>query len=108
MKNFKLKLYGDEYVAHFIISKYTYGGGLYVGIELEDGEPWDDLSTNLEFDLPENTIAIKEYDSGKYYMTLLSDLGIIKNDLGVVEQGYGTFKIVELDYQKLIQYGQVI
>ena len=108
MKSFVLNAFDHQYPAHFVLSNYSYGNGLYVGIELEDGDPWGDLSTNLDFDLPENCIAIKEYEFGKEYLQLLSELDCIVGELGNVTQGYGNFKIVLLDYDKLLEYGYVL
>ena len=108
MKSFVLNAFDHQYPAHFVLSNYSHGNGLYVGIELEDGEPWGDVSTNLEFELPENTIAIKKYDFGLKNYNILKELDAVIVELGTVTQGYGEFIIVTVDYDKLLEYGYVL
>ena len=44
----KINSYGNEYDLHFVRSEYANNGSLYVGAICSDGEPFCDVTVNLD------------------------------------------------------------
>ena len=105
MKNFNFEMFGKTYTGHFTLGKYCDMANLYIGLELENGDYWDDVSVNLGVPVAEDCIAIRCYNDGEYYIKLFKELGIFIEELSRLQNGFASFKIIRLDLDKLKEYG---
>ena len=103
MKNYTLNTPYSTETVYLVKSNYVNGNSLYVGLRCEDGEPFMDVTTNLDTDynLPpqvfgENCAYVQIGDVyGVHLVRFLAENGIA-NEVGVtVASGFNAYTLMD-------------
>ena len=77
-------------------AKYSNGRTAITMTDSEDGAPCGKASVNVEADLTDDQIAIKNYNENEGILSVLVEAGIVSEPFGVIESGFVQIPVCNL------------
>ena len=105
MKYISLDFYGEKYKLNTVTNKYVNNGNTYIGLITKDGEPFADVTVNIE-KLNNPNICAVDTNNLTFITELLAKYKLIKENspVGELHSGFCTYPLYLFDMDKVKEY----